>query len=272
VTLETEQHHLHTRLNALLARPPEAPLAEPERLRPLPAPARLDYATLAERVRARNPVLASEGSKLKAAEKSRELAYRNRYPDFTIGAGPIQYQSAVREWEVMVEMNIPLQQSARRSQERESEAMLAAARSRREASSNQGARRTGREPCRHRRGASYRSPGHQRSAPRGRPDLQGRPSPAMKTASWTLRRYSMPSGRFARPDRTRSRRRPKDRRAWQKLNVSWEKIYEAGCASCSRRLDCRCAGGRRWLLGRQAECSRPCRRDAAGCRRRAGSE
>ena len=33
VTLKTEQHHLHTRLNALLARPAEAPLAEPERLR-----------------------------------------------------------------------------------------------------------------------------------------------------------------------------------------------------------------------------------------------
>jgi cobalt-zinc-cadmium efflux system outer membrane protein len=76
-------------------------------------------------------------SKIKAAEKSRELAYRNRYPDFTIGAGPIQYQSAIKEWEVMVEMNIPLQQSSRRSQERESEAMLAAARSRREASTNQ---------------------------------------------------------------------------------------------------------------------------------------
>jgi cobalt-zinc-cadmium efflux system outer membrane protein len=137
VTLETEQHHLRTRLNALLARPAAAPLAEPERLRPLPAPARLDYAILEERVRTRNPLLASDLSKIKAAEKSRELAYRNRYPDFTIGAGPIQYQSAIKEWEVMVEMNIPLQLSSRRSQERESEAMLAAARSRREASTHQ---------------------------------------------------------------------------------------------------------------------------------------
>ncbi|HPU80118.1 TolC family protein [Accumulibacter sp.] len=137
VTLQTEQHHLHTRLNALLARPAEAPLAEPEKLRPLPAPARLDYAALAERVRARNPQLASDLSKLEAAKKSRELVYRNRYPDFTIGAGPIQYQNAIKEWELMIEMNIPLQQSSRRSQERESEAMLAAARSRREASTNQ---------------------------------------------------------------------------------------------------------------------------------------
>ena len=37
----------------------------------------------------------------------------------------------------MVELNIPLQQSSRRAQERESEAMLAAARARKEASANQ---------------------------------------------------------------------------------------------------------------------------------------
>jgi len=58
-------------------------------------------------------------------------------PDFTVGLGPIQYQSSVREWEVMVELNIPLQQSSRRSQEREAEALLAAARARRDAGANQ---------------------------------------------------------------------------------------------------------------------------------------
>ena len=137
LALETEQHHLHSRLNALLGRPAAAPLEAPEGLRPLPAPALLDYATLAERVREKNPLLAADTSKLHAAEKNRELAYRNRYPDFTVGAGPIQYQSAIREWEVMIELNIPLQQSSRRSQEREAEALLAAARARREAGTNQ---------------------------------------------------------------------------------------------------------------------------------------
>ena len=70
-------------------------------------------------------------------DRSRELTYRNRYPDFTIGAGPIQYQSAIKEWEVMLELNLPLQQASRRAQERESESMLSAARSRKEAASNQ---------------------------------------------------------------------------------------------------------------------------------------
>lgn len=137
IALETEHHHLHTRLNALLARPPMAPLAEPEKLRPLPAPARLDPAALEARVMARNPRLSSEASRLQAAEKSRELAYKNRYPDFSFGISPIQYQNAVKEWELMVEMNIPLQQGSRRAQERESEAMLAAARARHEATANQ---------------------------------------------------------------------------------------------------------------------------------------
>lgn len=135
--LESERRQLQARLNALLARPAPAALAEPEKLRPVPAPAKLDYVSLEERIRSRNPQLFTEESRLKAAEKSRDLAYRNRYPDFTFGVSPIQYESRVREWEVMVEINIPLQQSARRGQEREAEAMLSAARARKEGVANQ---------------------------------------------------------------------------------------------------------------------------------------
>ena len=137
IALETEQHHLHARLNALLARPNNAPLQVPAQLRNLPAPVTLDYATLEERVRTRNPQLFADESKIKAAEKSRDLTYKNRYPDFTLGVSPIQYQSAIKEWELMVELNIPLQQSSRRAQERESESMLNAARSRKESTTNQ---------------------------------------------------------------------------------------------------------------------------------------
>lgn len=97
-------------------------------LRPIPAPAKLDYATLEDRVRGRNPQLFTEEARIKAAEKSRELTYKNRYPDFALAISPIQYQNAVKEWEVMVEFNIPLQQTSRRAMERESESMLSAAR------------------------------------------------------------------------------------------------------------------------------------------------
>ena len=106
-------------------------------MRPIPSPAKLDYVELEDRVRARNPLLFAEEARIKSAEKTRDLTLRNRYPDFTVGVAPTQYQSALKEWEVMFEFNIPLQQSSRRAQERESEAMLSAARSRKDAASNQ---------------------------------------------------------------------------------------------------------------------------------------
>lgn len=137
VALESEGRQMDARLNALLARPVFAPLEAPRGLRPLPTPEQLDPAALQERLRASNPLLFTDDSRIKAAEKSRALAYKNRYPDFTLSISPTQVQSAVKEWGLMVELNIPLQQSSRRAQERESEAMLAAARSRKEASANQ---------------------------------------------------------------------------------------------------------------------------------------
>lgn len=137
LALENERRQLQARLNALLARPPSAPLAMPERLRVMPPPARLEPAALEERVRARNPLLFAEEAKVNAAEKSRALTYKNRYPDFTVGVSPIQYQGALREWELMLELNLPLQQGSRRAQERESEAMLSAARARRDATTHQ---------------------------------------------------------------------------------------------------------------------------------------
>lgn len=137
IALETEHHHLNTRMNALLGRPAAAPLAMPERLRPLPAPAQLDYATLEERARNRNPMLSAEEHRIMAAEKSRELAYKNRYPDLTVGIIPYQVQYEVKVWDLMFEINIPLQQATRRAQEREAEAMVSATRARRDATSNQ---------------------------------------------------------------------------------------------------------------------------------------
>jgi outer membrane protein TolC len=137
IMLENEGNMLRARINMLLARPANAPIASPEALRPIPSPARLDYATLEDRVRGRNPQLFAEEAKIKSAEKSRELAYKERYPDFMLGVTPVQYRNSIKEWELMIEFNIPLQQTSRRAMERESEAMLLAARSRKEATANQ---------------------------------------------------------------------------------------------------------------------------------------
>ena len=137
ITLDTERQQLRSKMNALLGRASLEPLAPPATIRALPTQEQLSASKLEQRARENNPLLRTEASQIKAAERGRDLAYRNRYPDFTFGVSPIQYGGAIREWELMLEINIPLQQDSRRAQERESEAMLSAARSRREAVANQ---------------------------------------------------------------------------------------------------------------------------------------
>jgi outer membrane protein, heavy metal efflux system len=137
VMLETERHHSMTRLNVLLLRDPNAPLADPQRLSALPAPAKLEYAALAGRLRNHSPQLFALEAQLAAADKSRDLAYKNRYPDFALGVGATQVGKDIKMWELMLEFNIPLQQGSRRGQERDAESMLAAARSRKEAAASQ---------------------------------------------------------------------------------------------------------------------------------------
>ncbi|MDE2311266.1 MAG: TolC family protein [Betaproteobacteria bacterium] len=137
VALDNTKRQIEARLNALLSRSATMPLATPQDLRSIPPAARREnHAALENRIREHNPDLFVDDAGINAAEKNRELAYKNRYPDFALGIFPTQFGTAVREWGVMVELNIPLQQETRRSQERESEAMLAAAKARKEATAN----------------------------------------------------------------------------------------------------------------------------------------
>ena len=133
ISLQSEAHHTHAQLNALLSRPVNATLAEPVQPRAIPPAAKLDEATLLDRIRAQNPQLRIAEANIQTSEKSRDLAYINRYPGFTLGVAPNQYGTTIRSWDLMVELNIPLQQSSRRSQEREAEAMLSASNARKEA-------------------------------------------------------------------------------------------------------------------------------------------
>ena len=137
VMLDSTRHQVEARLNALLSRPASMPFAEPQALRSIPAAARQEnHQTLETRIREHSPDLFVDEAGINAAGKNRDLAYKNRYPDFALGIAPVQFGTAVREWGLMVELNIPLQQESRRSQERESEAMLAAAKARKEATAN----------------------------------------------------------------------------------------------------------------------------------------
>ena len=137
VALAAEWRQSQSRLNALLAQPYDAPLAAPATLKLLPEPAKLNFNTLSERLRQNNPQIFVESAKTRSAEKSRDLTYKNRYPDFTVGISAMQRQSAVNEWGLMLELNIPIQRDVLRAQEWEAQAMLAAAQSRQEAATNQ---------------------------------------------------------------------------------------------------------------------------------------
>ena len=137
VALGAEWRQTQTRLNQLLARPADAPLTAPLTLRPLPEAARLDYAVLSVRLRTANPQLLIASSSVRSAEKSRDLTYKSRYPDFMLGITAMQRQDTVKEWGLMVEINLPIRDGVLQSQERESEALLAAAQSRQLAASNQ---------------------------------------------------------------------------------------------------------------------------------------
>ena len=130
-----ERRMLQARMNMLLGRRADEPLAAPGQPRPLPDAAGLDAAQLGARARAGNPGISASDAQVRAARSNNELTLRNRYPDFSVAVRGSELSLGKLEW--MVQINLPLQQSSRRAAERESEAMLAAALSRREANANQ---------------------------------------------------------------------------------------------------------------------------------------
>lgn len=135
---EGESAQASARMRALLGRPENVKLRPPEELRALPPVAVLNLEALEARLRANNPQLAADDARITGAEKTRELVELNRYPDVTLGVSPTQTRNRVSQWELMFEINIPLQRDSRRAQEREAELNLEAARLRRQASLNQG--------------------------------------------------------------------------------------------------------------------------------------
>jgi outer membrane protein TolC len=137
LALRGDAQQLAVRINALLARDPSAPLAEPVQPRPVPALTTADALGLADRARSRNPLIAAERARVAAAQSSRELTQRNRYPDVLVGVTPTQMGSRITTWGVMVEVNIPLQQGTRRSQEREADLVVSGAQARVDAMTQQ---------------------------------------------------------------------------------------------------------------------------------------
>ncbi|MFN3988046.1 MAG: TolC family protein [Rhodocyclaceae bacterium] len=122
-------------LNVLLPRAPDATLAEPAALPPLPPSAALT--AMIEQASRHAPALGRSRAELAAAERSRDLTYRERYPDFGVSIANNRPRSGRESWDVMFELNIPLQQASRRAREREADHARAAAEARRDAAEHQ---------------------------------------------------------------------------------------------------------------------------------------
>ncbi|MGH6935864.1 MAG: TolC family protein, partial [Methylocella sp.] len=131
--LEGDRAAARQMLNALLARPANAPLADPLRLRPVPA-RDLAIASLVERARIGSPALAASGAEVNAAQVRRTLAEKAWYPDLTVGAGPvIQTNNFPPGVAATVGINIPLPWGKAASGEQAAAAQLGAAEHRYEA-------------------------------------------------------------------------------------------------------------------------------------------
>lgn len=120
-------------LNALLARPANAPLGEPLRLRRVP-PTELAIASLVERARGGSPSLATSGAEINAARSRAALAEKGWYPDLTVGAGPlIQTNNRPPGVAATVGFNVPLPWGREASEQQAATAQLGAAQQRYEA-------------------------------------------------------------------------------------------------------------------------------------------
>jgi outer membrane protein TolC len=136
VMLGAERRQAAARLNGVLARPVDAPLAEPRELRPIPDQAS-DFAALIKAAAERSPALAMNTAQIGAAERSAQLARANRIPDLGVGAAVIQKGTRLTDYELMVEVNIPWQTDVLRAGINEAVAMSDAAAARRDATAAQ---------------------------------------------------------------------------------------------------------------------------------------
>lgn len=103
-------------LNVALGRPSDAPLATPEATPALPVP---NDASSDTRQVANHPAVLAQQARVEAARTNVELQRRNRFPDVTVGVGALQNGDGLKSMELMLEVEIPFQQRARRERERE---------------------------------------------------------------------------------------------------------------------------------------------------------
>lgn len=116
-------------LNTVLGRPVDAPLAPPDAIPALPFP----QAPPDPQQVAGHPAVLAQQARAGAARTNAELQRRNRLPDVALGVGAMQRGDGLDSMELMLEVDIPFQQRARREREREARLLEEAALTRVEA-------------------------------------------------------------------------------------------------------------------------------------------
>ena len=133
VRLEANRRGAIARLNALLARPIDAPLARPVKLRALPPEAALAPAALMQRALAANPSLAGGDAQIAAAAAGKQLADKSWYPDVMLKAGAIDRTgNGPNGYLAEIGLRVPLQWGLHEAQQREAAAQLGATQARRQ--------------------------------------------------------------------------------------------------------------------------------------------
>jgi outer membrane protein TolC len=127
--LDSERARVRIRINMLLARPPEAALAEATRPRPAPDARAIDRSALARKAKERSPSSAIQTAEVERAEALRKLSERTGYPDLELGFGVIEREGKATAYEAMVSVSLPLWFGARGAMRREAAEMAAAAQS-----------------------------------------------------------------------------------------------------------------------------------------------
>ena len=114
--LRGQQTKTAAQLNALINRRPDAPLAVPAALRPLPAESKMGVAALLDRAVRLNPMIAEGRAKTGSAAAAQTLADRNRYPDVSLGVMTTRDRDGYAGTGVMGELRVPLQWGAKQAE------------------------------------------------------------------------------------------------------------------------------------------------------------
>ncbi|MBS1182319.1 MAG: czcC [Proteobacteria bacterium] len=118
------------RLNRLLGRAADTPLAAKPAARPIPPLKTLRTDDLIARAKAGSPAIDVGLAGVGAADGARRLAERNWLPDVELGLGAMRENGRFESYQVMVEFSLPLQWGAKRAEQQEAAAMVVSARTR----------------------------------------------------------------------------------------------------------------------------------------------